>query len=174
MGNKNIKKQVAVSAAAVIASLFAFSVSAADNGLSVYIDGEKLDFDVPPAIINDRTLVPMRAVFEALDADVEWNDETKTVEGKKDGTAISLQVGSDEMRVGGKTVLLDSPAVIRDGRTLVPIRAIAESLGVDVEWYDDIKTVAVITDGEIKYTELYHLNHEKKQIDSDFKDKYIS
>ena len=174
MGNKKIKKQVAVSAAAVIASLFAFSVSAADNGLSVYIDGEKLDFDVPPAIINDRTLVPMRAVFEALDADVEWNDETKTVEGKKDGTAISLQVGSDEMRVGGKTVLLDSPAVIRDGRTLVPIRAIAESLGVDVEWYDDIKTVAVITDGEIKYTELYNLNHEKKQIDSDFKDKYIS
>jgi len=107
------------------------------------VDGKKLDFDVQPRLINNRTMVPMRAIFEALGADVCWDGETQTVYGETYDTSIEIAIGEAYLLKNNKYVELDSPAVIVDGRTLVPVRAIAESLNCQVEWVDSAKMVSI-------------------------------
>ena len=116
-----------------------------NTGISVYINGNPVTFDVPPQIINDRTMVPLRAIFEALGASVDWNQETRTVTSIKNGTAIKLTIDSNTMYVNNNTVTLDSPACIVDDRTLVPVRAISEAYNATVEWNGDIKRVDIYT-----------------------------
>ena len=94
-------------------------------------------------ISEGRTLVPLRVIFEALGAEVLWDDSTKTVTASKDGTEISLTIGSPEMKVNGASVSLDVPGRISDGRTMVPLRAVSESLGCNVAWSNMGKIVSV-------------------------------
>lgn len=115
----------------------------AKNDVSVVLDGEKLSFDVPPQIINDRTMVPLRAIFEALGASVKWNQSTQTVTSKKGSVTIELTINSKIMYVNNTRVTLDSPACIIDDRTLVPMRAISEAYGIEVEWNSHTRTVAM-------------------------------
>lgn len=125
----------------------------AGNDITVKIDGKIIDFDVPPQLINNRTMVPLRAIFEALGASVEWNGETQTVTSTKDKTTISLTINSTLMVVNGKDVALDSPACLIDGRTLVPVRAISEAFGTTVEWNGKTSTV-LLTNKINPYTAL--------------------
>ena len=118
----------------------------AGNGISVYINGREIYFDVKPQIINDRTMVPMRAIFEALGADVGWNESTRTVTGATDDTIIRLTIGQNYLTKNGQTIYLDSPAVIVSDRTLVPARAIAEGLGCTVNWYGDVRVVEILSE----------------------------
>lgn len=104
--------------------------SAADGDIKVSVNGDYLTFDVPPQIINDRTMVPLRAIFESIGADVQWNEETKTVVSTKDDITVSLQIGNSVMYVNGKEVVLDSPACVVNDRTLVPARAVSEAYGL--------------------------------------------
>ena len=97
--------------------------------------------DVEPTIINSRTLVPMRAIFEALDASVSWDAETSTATGEKDGRIIKIIKDSTIAYVDDKEITLDSPATIVNGRFLVPVRFIAESFGIEVNWDALSKTV---------------------------------
>lgn len=105
-------------------------------GISVYLNGEKLSFDVQPQIINGRTMVPMRKIFESLGTVVGWNNNTQKAISVKKGDVVSVSIGGQYLTVNGEQKLLDSPPVIISGRTLVPVRAIAESFKCDVEWYD--------------------------------------
>jgi hypothetical protein len=114
-----------------------------DKGISVYIDNEPVTFDVPPQIINDRTMVPLRAIFEVLGASVDWNQETKTVTSTKGDTTVKLTIDSNIMYVNGNAVTLDTPACVIDDRTLVPVRAISESYNAKVDWDGDTKTVNI-------------------------------
>lgn len=129
-------------AAMILSASTAFPAMATD-GISVTLNGIPLSFDVPPQIINDRTMVPLRAIFEALGASVDWDDSTRTVTSSKDGITISLTVDSITMYVNGNAVTLDSPACIVDGRTLVPVRAISEAYNTDVEWDGNTRTVTI-------------------------------
>lgn len=132
---KKLTKIVSVLLSMVIfASLF-ITASAAD--ISVMINGTPLSFDVPPQLINDRTMVPMRAIFEGLGALVDWNEETATATAKKGDTVIRITIDSTSMYVGENVVELDSPACIINDRTLVPVRAISEALGCEVAWNGD-------------------------------------
>lgn len=106
------------------------------SGISVYLNGEKLSFDVPPQIINSRTMVPMRKIFEELGTVVGWNNNTQKAISVKKGDIVSVSIGGQYLTVNGEQKLLDSPPIIISGRTLVPVRAIAESFNCDVEWYD--------------------------------------
>ncbi len=171
----NLKKNIiAASICALgLSALLAFSVSADINGVSVSVDGKKLDTDVAPVICDGRTLVPMRAIFEALGADIEWDDAEKTVSATKNDTFIKLTAGKNEMTVNGRIVQLDVPASIRYGRTMVPIRAVSEALGVDVEWYSDIKTVSV-NSKESEKSVLYNLDHEEIEVEKAFINDYLS
>jgi len=126
----------------MLSSLFTFSVLA-DDGIKIIINSEPKTFDVMPQIIDGRTMVPMRGIFEAFGAEITWVDVTKTVVAETPDVAITLTVGKTTAKVNGETKNLDVPAQIIDGRTLVPVRFIAESLGCKVEWQADTKTVVI-------------------------------
>ncbi|MEN8907826.1 MAG: clostripain-related cysteine peptidase [Clostridiales bacterium] len=113
------------------------------NEIKVKINGTKLNFEVNPIIKENRTLVPLRAIFEALGMAVYWDNDTKTVTGINDDIEISLQIGNKTAIVNGEKVFLDSPAIVKEGRTLVPVRFIAESTGAKVSWDSNTKTVII-------------------------------
>ena len=109
--------------------------------ITVYVDGEQLSFDQPPIIQDDRTLVPMRKIFEALDAQVIWDEADQTVMAMHNEDIIMLQIGEAGLYKNGELVYTMSvPAQIINDRTLVPLRAVAESLGASVAW-DGVKYV---------------------------------
>ncbi|HML36696.1 MAG TPA: WG repeat-containing protein [Bacillota bacterium] len=114
--------------------------------IKVLIDGKRLDFtDTDPVIENSRTLVPMRAIFESLGAQVSWDAESLTATGTKDSIAVSLKIGDKKGYINGKAVDLDVPARIQNARTMVPIRFIAESFQADVSWSDENRTISIET-----------------------------
>ena len=97
--------------------------------------------DVAPCIRNSRTMVPLRAVGEAFGAAVEWVEATQTITMTYRGKTVTLKIGSPDMYVNGINVVLDTPAMIESDRTLVPLRAISEAFGADVEWVESTQTV---------------------------------
>ncbi len=99
--------------------------------------------DQAPVIQEGRTLVPMRAIFEALNCNVEWISETKTVLAAKTGFDLSLTINQAEMLVNGQTYPLEVPGQIINERTMVPVRAISEALNAAVDWDADTKTVII-------------------------------
>jgi len=115
------------------------------SDIDVILDGRPLSFDVPPQIVDGRTLVPLRAIFEALGAEVNWNETTQTITGTKDGTTVVLPLGSTTPTVNGQTVIIDVPAMVQNGRTLVPLRFVAEALDVNVNWYANARIITIIS-----------------------------
>ena len=113
--------------------------------ITITIDGEEITFDQPPIIVGGRTLVPMRAIFEALGAIVDWENDTRTAVGTKDGTTVRFQIDNNIMKKNGEDILLDVPAQLVNSRTLVPIRAVSESFGCKVDWINDTRTVVILT-----------------------------
>lgn len=113
------------------------------DAIKVNLNGKAVSFDVAPQIINDRTMVPMRAIFEAMGAAVEWDGDTRTVTSVKGDTTISMTIDNAVMTVNGNGITLDSVPTIVDDRTLVPVRAIAEAFGSTVDWKADTKTVEI-------------------------------
>lgn len=116
---------------------------AAQKEISVTINGEKVAFDQQPLSHNNRTLVPLRAIFEALGATVEWNPDTQTATGRKGGDVVSFTIGSDILSKNENHISLDVPAMPVGGRTLVPVRAISESFGCNVGWDQETQTVII-------------------------------
>ena len=171
-----MKKIIAGFAAGITAvGLLTGIASAKQTGISVCVDGKEISFDTAVRILNDRTMVPMRSVFEALGAEIEWDDAAKTVRASRGEHTVSLTVDEDIMTVDQKKIKLDAAPILRDNRTLVPVRAISEALGVSVEWLEEIKTVSVITDKESQsFAELYDLNHNPTEVDSSFVDRYTA
>ncbi len=99
--------------------------------------------DVPAQTINGRTMVPLRAIFEALGATVEWDDVTQTVTSTKGDITIKLQINSNILNKNNEEITLDVPAQLIDGRTMVPARAVAEAFNCQVGWDDATQTVTI-------------------------------
>ena len=100
--------------------------------VDLFVDGSELQTDVPPTILSGRTLVPLRAIFEALDADVSWNGTTQTATAAKAGTTVQVSIDDTTAYVNGQKQILDVPAKLIDGRTMVPARFVSESLDARV------------------------------------------
>lgn len=128
----------------VIAISVALPAMASEN-IKVTVGGERVIFDVQPQLINDRTMVPLRAIFEALDATVSWDDATQVIKAMKGNTLIRLEIDDNTMWVNSKKVTLDVPATLVNGRTLVPVRAISEAFDLKVDWIEATNTVKVRT-----------------------------
>lgn len=129
----------------ILSLLFAFSsfTASANNDIKVLLDGKPITFDVPPQIINGRTLVPMRAIFEALGAQVEWDENSKTIGAFKDSTIIIMTINQGTYLKNEDLLVFDVAPQIVNGRTLVPVRAIAECFDCDVTWDNASRTVFI-------------------------------
>lgn len=121
--------------------------------ITVTLDGRAIAFDQPPIAVNGRTLVPVRAIFEAMGAVVEWDPEDQSVFAyrESDGVAVLLYLDDPVMayRPGfnaeGVAVELDVAPMALNNRTLVPVRAIAESFNCTVEWDQAAQQVIITT-----------------------------
>lgn len=128
-------------------------LTASVGAVNLYVDTELIETDTPPTVVDGRTLVPVRAIFEAIGATVEWDNDTRTATGYRDGVIVSIQIGSTTAYVNGEARTLDVPAQIINGRTMVPARFISEAMGCEVSWYQTTQTVGVanVTKGQHIY-----------------------
>mgnify|MGYP000852369368 CR=1 FL=1 len=117
----------------------------AESDIVIQINGQKFESDVAPQVQQGRVLLPMRLIFEALGAQVDWDAGYRTVTAEKGSITISLAIGSSFAKVNGEVKTLDTPAIIEQNRTLVPVRFVAESLGSDVQWDGVTRTVFIRT-----------------------------
>lgn len=113
--------------------------------ISVRINGAYQTYEQPPVLQNNRTLLPLRGIFESLGAEVTWNAATSSVTAVRGSQTIELTIGSAIAKVNGKPVQLEvAPQLIRS-RTMVPARFVSESLGAQVGWEADTRTVVITT-----------------------------
>jgi len=142
-----MKKLMSIAlATSMLATGVAMAEEAEEKVVTVKVDGVTLTIeDQQPIIENDRTLVPLRAIFEALEAEVNWDDETRTVTAQKGEATMELKIGEATYKVNGEEKTLDVPAQIKNDRTLVPLRVVAESLDCAVEWDGEKYVVDVAT-----------------------------
>ncbi|NLC11009.1 MAG: copper amine oxidase N-terminal domain-containing protein [Firmicutes bacterium] len=118
-------------------------VFAAEAPIKVFLDGAPLEMDVPPVIKDNRTLVPFRAIGEALMAEVNWDGSAGKVTLTLEDNTVQLFIGDKTAYVNGYPRTLDVPAMVVEGRTMVPLRFISESLGVYVHWSGELRRVDI-------------------------------
>ena len=120
---------------------FPFTVT---ENISISVNGEKLiNLNQPPVIVNGRTLVPVRAILEALGATVDWNDAEKKVTTKKGDTVLELTIGSKTIMKNGTPYTADVSSKIINGSTCIPARAVSELLNMTVSWDESSRTVYI-------------------------------
>ena len=114
---------------------FLLMTSIAYADVSVFVDEREVVFDdQPPVVVDNRTFVPLRKIFEELGASVDWISETNTVYASKRFSSLMLTLGQDSYYINDEKRKLDSPAFSLNNRTLIPVRAVSEALGADVIW----------------------------------------
>lgn len=127
-----------------------------EQGIKVFVNGERTVFDSPPIIENGRTMMPLRAIVEAMGVEVKWNGKLQEIILDKNGEdgliQIILHIGSSNATVqrNGETSLLalDAPPFIQDDRTLLPLRFLSESMGLKVQWEENTRTVYITSGNE--------------------------
>ena len=125
-----------------------------ENKVTVIMDGEEVDSDVPAMIIDDRTMLPFRAILEEFGADVGWNAEYEIITAIKAETILMMRIDKPIMvktnLVDGVTeqIELDVVPQIVDDRSLVPVRAVSEALDAQVGWDAETRTVTIDSRGE--------------------------
>ncbi len=144
-------KLKAITITALILSL-ALCTAVYGEEISVCVDGQLIEFAAAPYIENDRTMVPMRRIFEELGAVVEWDDAEQSVTASAGGSVAALTIGLDTMYVNGSAVPLDAVPTLIDDTTFVPLRAVSEALGCTVEWNDGESRVYITRGGEATYS----------------------
>lgn len=132
--------------------IFSFAtVTYAYESVDVYVNGYKLITDQPAIIYQDRTMVPIRAICEALGCDVEWDDATQTAYISNDMTILAVEIDNyniskkDRRELDGEqiSIAIDVPPIIYNSRTLVPVRAIAEMMNAIVVWEESSRSVKI-------------------------------
>lgn len=138
-----MKRKIISTILALSTLLSASSAVNAQGEIQVKLNGKAIEFDAPVQIVNNRTLVPMRAIFEQIGAVVAWNNGTINA-AYKDKT-ITLSVNNPVANVSSSGItteyILDTAPIIINDRTLVPVRFVSEQLGLEVNWSESENTV---------------------------------
>ncbi len=115
--------------------------------IQIYLDGKRVPSDVAPYIMPNVnfTMVPVRVISQNLGAAVEWEQKTQTVTVRKTGILMVLKVGQKTAEVNGETVALDAPPELTQNRVMVPLRFIAERLGLQVNWNADTRRIQLVS-----------------------------
>lgn len=131
--------------AVMLLSIFSVPLSAAARNITLKLNGKAIQSDVSPVIMNDRTLIPVRALFEELGASVSWDSANRKATVSYNGTKVELTINSKTAYVNGEAKQLDTAAMILQSRTMIPVRFVAENLGFAVGWDAASYTVSVNT-----------------------------
>lgn len=140
---------------AIAVLMTAFSITASAE-IKVKVNERTVAMDTSPYIANNHTMVPVRGIAEILGCDVEWIAKDRRVIIEDGENSVKLTIDKNSAEVNGKTVMLDLAAVIKNNRTYVPLRFVAESLDAEVDWNSVEKTVEITKDGvttDISYDE---------------------
>lgn len=156
-------------AAILILAAFAPGAVQAAGYVKIMINGQLVSFDVQPVIENGRTLVPFRGIGESIGASVNWEQSTRTITASKGDKTVTLKVGSTTAYINQNPVKLDAPPVIRNNRTLVPLRFFSEAFGASVLWQNATRTVIIDTGGKLSK---YILGYYYSQSYDDFMKNY--
>ncbi len=116
------------------------------NHITIWLDGQTLELDVFPEVKNERTMVPIRAVAEALGADVEWVQDTQKIVTTRAGVTVTMTLNSTTAAIDGETVEMDVAPYATDGRTLIPARYVAEFFDQKVDWDGNRRQVLIEED----------------------------
>ena len=111
--------------------------------VSVMVNGNPIAVDVPPQIFDGTTFLPVRLALEPLGAEFDWNGADQTITIRANGKIIVLTIGAEDALVDGAAKPLAKPAMLVEGRTLIPIRFVAEELDYAVDWDDGARTVLI-------------------------------
>ena len=152
---KKYTKKIISFVLVVMMSMTMFVPAYANDEISVYLDNERIQFDVAPLLVNGRTMVPMRAIFEKLGATVNWDNNTQTAVANKGNVNVSISIDDTTLYKNGQAITLDVPAQLNGGRTLVPLRAVSEAFDCDVQWDGDTQTVNILSKKELSAEEIY-------------------
>ena len=109
----------------------------------VKCNGNILGFEQSPIMEDDRTLVPMRFLFEQLGADVQWNQETQTATATLGTQAVAFSIDDTDASVNNAPVTMDVPARLINDKTMVPLRFLSENLGYTVSWDGENRIVTI-------------------------------
>ena len=113
------------------------------NDVNYSINGESKKMDAKPFIKNDRTLVPLRFIVEAIGGEVNWDNDNRLVTVNSKGKTIELPIDSKTIKIDGQDVSIDQAAIIKGDRTFVPIRFIAENLDMVVNYINDTREIEI-------------------------------
>lgn len=129
--------------------LFSTAAFAQNEKVTIMLDGKELSCDVAPQLVNSRTMLPMRAIFESLGAEVNWMGDDEIIIATRGEYMIALQIGNPVMSLQkisdskNEVIELDVAPYLHNDRTMVPVRAVAEALECQVDWIDETWTVVI-------------------------------
>ncbi len=113
--------------------------------VSVSLNGNIIDFpNQQPTVVDGRTLIPLRGVFDKMGYSIDWDNDTKTATLEKDGKRISVQIGENKIYIDGSPMEIDVPAQLINGSTMLPMRAITDASGTELLWDNDNKIATII------------------------------
>jgi len=141
------------------------------SAIRVNIDGRQIVFDVNPLIVDGRTLVPMRRIFETFGLSVDWDNVTRSAQGTSSNISIKFTIGSNKALINNQEKTLDVPASIINGRTMIPLRFLAENMDYNVIWVGPSNLIL------ISQSDIVEWRFEGHEADSPYKEyevKYIN
>ncbi len=154
----------------ILTLLLSVPPAKADSEIGVMLNGEKLSFDVPPQIIEDRTMVPLRAIFEALGYEVEWDDASDVATASSGNSKLSIYDQCHNISSSSGIYECDVPAQIVNDRLLVPARAVAECGGCEVTWNEADRTVLITSNAGTRIGKSPDLSMNTVTLDKTFDD----
>ena len=134
----------------VITLLFSMLTCFAETAnaeIKVKLKGEEVVFDQGPILVNEKPMIPLRAVFEKMGASISWDNSTETVLAMCKDTIVMIQIGNEKMFKLDESIVLETPAMLVNDRTLIPIHVVTDVWGSNIEWNSETNEV-IITDAE--------------------------
>ncbi len=140
-----MRKLIIISVVALLL-LVVTSLSFANTpDIALYLNGKKMSFNAAPQLNNERVYVPLRELFEQLDATVHWDDATRTVTATSDGTRVQITIDNKTAKHNDTDIILDAAPYISNKRAYVPLRFVSEAFGAIVNWEESTETVSIVT-----------------------------
>ena len=151
---KKILTYICIAAVTMTTVFSSVSMAAeeAEQKISVYLNGEEIDFSQEPVVIDRRTMIPLRGIFEKMGYSISWDASTKSCLISNDIQKITMRDGHKGMQVNDQAFMLDVPAQIINDSFMIPLRAVAECTGAVVTWDANTKTVYINSNHEERVT----------------------